>query len=48
MSLLTVSDDELDALQWLTAQYYLKETNFLNGLIRDKTQSGNKPCNQVL
>jgi hypothetical protein len=40
MSLLTVSDDELDALQWLTAQYYLKETNFLNGLIRDKTQPG--------
>ena len=40
MSLPTVSDDELDDLQWLTAQYYLKETNFLNGLIRDKTQPG--------
>ena len=40
MSLPAVSDDELDALQWLTAQYYLKETNFLNGLIRDKTQPG--------
>ncbi len=40
MSQPTVSDDELDALQWLTAQYYLKETNFLNGLIRDKTQPG--------
>ena len=43
MSLPTMSDDELDALQWLTAQYYLKETNFRNGLIRDKTQTG-APC----
>jgi hypothetical protein len=34
---LTVSDDELEALQWTTAQYYLQETNFRNGLIRDKT-----------
>jgi len=25
------SDDELEALQWVTAQYYLKETNFLTG-----------------
>jgi hypothetical protein len=35
-----MSDDELEALQWVTAQYYLKETNFLNGLIRDKTAPG--------
>src|SRR5687767_8694359 len=39
MSLLSMSDDELEALQWLTAQYYLKEANFQNGLIRDKTQA---------
>jgi hypothetical protein len=32
--------DELEALQWLTVQYYLKEINFLNGLVRDKTQPG--------
>jgi hypothetical protein len=32
--------DELEALQWLTVQYYLKEINFRNGLVRDKTQPG--------
>ncbi len=40
MSQLTVVDDELEALQWLTVQYYLEEINFRNGLVRDKTQPG--------
>jgi hypothetical protein len=35
-----VTDDELEALQWWTLQYYLKEINFQNGLVRDKTQPG--------
>src|SRR3954454_4654640 len=35
-----MSDDALEALQWVTSQYYLKEANFLNGLIRDKTAPG--------
>ena len=38
-----VSDDELNALQWRTVEYYIKEVNHRNGLIRDKTQEG-APC----
>jgi hypothetical protein len=38
-----VTDDELDALQWRTVEYYIHEVNHLNGLVRDKTQEG-APC----
>src|SRR5947209_19497438 len=31
-------DDLLDMLQWSTADYYLHETNPVNGLVRDKTE----------
>src|SRR5262245_48495520 len=31
------ADDELGRLQWTTLEYYLKESNPVNGLIRDKT-----------
>src|SRR5262245_34889690 len=31
------TDDELGHLQWTTLEYYLKESNPANGLIRDKT-----------
>jgi hypothetical protein len=32
-----LTDDDLGRLQWTTVDYYLKETNWANGLIRDKT-----------
>lgn len=32
-----MTDDELDAIQFTTVQYYLREINPLNGLVRDKT-----------
>lgn len=32
------TDDDLLQLQWTTLDYYLKEANLVNGLIRDKTQ----------
>jgi len=32
-----LTDDDLADLQWTTVQYYLKETNPRNGLVRDKT-----------
>src|SRR5438132_13998692 len=35
-----VTEEELDALQWTTIEYYLREVNFRNGLIADKTQPG--------
>jgi hypothetical protein len=35
-----LTDDELDALQWTTIEYYLREVKFRNGLIADKTQPG--------
>jgi hypothetical protein len=39
-----LNDDELlDRLQWSTVEYYLKETNPVNGLVRDKTE-GNAPA----
>ena len=31
------TDEELGRLQWTTVDYYLKETNPANGLVRDKT-----------
>jgi hypothetical protein len=34
------TEEELDALQWTTIEYYLREVNFRNGLIADKTQPG--------
>src|SRR4051794_29123128 len=35
-----LTEDELEALQWVSVDYYLKELNFRNGLVRDKTQEG--------
>jgi hypothetical protein len=32
------TEDDLAALQWTTVEYYLKETNPVNGLVRDKTE----------
>jgi hypothetical protein len=32
------TDEDLGRLQWTTVDYYLKETNWANGLIRDKTE----------
>jgi len=32
-----LTDDELDAIQFTTVQYYLHEINPFNGLVRDKT-----------
>src|SRR3954467_12254560 len=32
------TDDDLGKLQWTTVDYYLKETNPANGLVRDKTE----------
>ncbi len=34
----TLTEDQLEALQWVSIDYYLKEINYGNGLIRDKTQ----------
>src|SRR6516165_421636 len=31
------TDQDLARLQWTTLNYYLKESNLVNGLIRDKT-----------
>src|SRR6476620_2289220 len=31
------TDEDLGRLQWTTVDYYLKETNPVNGLVRDKT-----------
>jgi hypothetical protein len=32
------TDEDLGMLQWTTVEYYLKETNPINGLVRDKTE----------
>ena len=37
------TDEELSRLQWTTVEYYLKESNPVNGLIRDKTEPS-APC----
>jgi hypothetical protein len=39
----TLTDEQLNALQWTTLEYYIREVNFRNGLIADKTQPGS-PC----
>ena len=31
------TDEDFERLQWTTVEYYLKETNPFNGLVRDKT-----------
>jgi hypothetical protein len=36
----TWSEEQLEALQWVTINYYLREMNPRNGLVRDKTQPG--------
>jgi hypothetical protein len=36
----TLTDEELDALQWTTLGYYIREENYSIGLIADKTQAG--------
>ncbi|MHC5542540.1 hypothetical protein ACYOEI_30310, partial [Singulisphaera rosea] len=35
-----VSDDRWDALQWVSLEYYLRQTNHANGLIADKSMAG--------
>lgn len=36
----TFLEEELNGLQWTTIAYYIREANFHNGLIADKTQPG--------
>src|SRR6266513_923038 len=36
----TCSEEELNALQWATLESYIRELNYRNGLIADKTQPG--------
>jgi hypothetical protein len=36
----SLSDDQLDDLQWVSLDYYLREVNHRNGLVGDKTQDG--------
>ena len=43
MAEVTLTDEQLNALQWTTLEYYVREVNFRNGLIADKTQPGS-PC----
>src|SRR5947209_3681450 len=40
MNPVSLSDDQLDALQWVSLDYYLREVNYRNGLVGDKTQEG--------
>ena len=40
MDQVTLTEDQLEALQWVSVDYFLKEVNHRNGLIRDKTQDG--------
>src|SRR5436309_9961134 len=40
MESVIISDDQLEALQWVTVDYYLHEVNHHNGLVGDKTQEG--------
>lgn len=39
MGPVTLSDEKLDALQWVALDYYLHEVNHHNGLVGDKTQA---------
>jgi hypothetical protein len=34
------TDEELNGLQWASLEYYIRELNYRNGLIADKTQPG--------
>src|SRR5437868_10997620 len=36
----SLTEDQLEALAWVSVDYFLKEVNHQNGLIRDKTQEG--------
>ena len=40
MDRVTITEEELNALQWTTLEYYIREENYCNGLIADKTQTG--------
>jgi hypothetical protein len=40
MDAATCSEEELNGLQWTTIEYYIRESNFRNGLVADKTQPG--------
>ena len=40
MGTVTCSEEELNALQWTTLEYYIREVNYRNGLIADRTQPG--------
>ena len=40
MGKVACSEEELNALQWTTLEYYIREMNYRNGLIADKTQPG--------
>lgn len=40
MDRVTITEEELNALQWTTLEYYIREENYGNGLIADKTQAG--------
>ena len=40
MEPVTLTEDQLEALAWVSVEYFLKEVNHQNGLIRDKTQDG--------
>jgi hypothetical protein len=40
MDAITCSEEELNGLQWTTIEYYIRESNFRNGLVADKTQPG--------
>jgi hypothetical protein len=40
MDRVTLTEEELNALQWTTLEYYIREENYCNGLIADKTQAG--------
>ena len=36
----TCSEEDLNGLQWTTLLYYIREFNYRNGLVADKTQPG--------
>src|SRR5438309_354620 len=40
MDPVSLTEDQLEALAWVSVDYFLKEVNHHNGLIRDKTQDG--------
>src|SRR3989442_11390930 len=40
MDPISLPEDQLEALAWVSIDYFLKEVNHQNGLIRDKTQDG--------